>query len=489
MRSWPGLSPRGVSGVFYLLGLAYEGIGALLLLFALLALALGEDARGFALGAGVGLVLGRLLLLKGRPQVQPGRAEILLGVALLWLTLPLLMSIPYDLAGLSFLDAWFEAMSGATTTGATVFQDFSRYGDSLYLWRSLTQWMGGLGIVALFVVVFPQLQVVGRQAFFVEATGVEKEKLTPRLRETGRALLQVYLVLTGMAFLAYALVGMPWWEALNNALTTLPAGGFSPNPQSFQNYPPLAQWMGTLFMGLAGMSFPLMARALLKGEWLAPWRDAELRAYLGLALLGGMGLALVLYTHAVYAWGDSLRHGFFQAISVVTTTGFASADFAQWPVPAQAILVVLMFIGGSAGSAAGGVKVVRWLILFAFLRREITRTLHPKAVLPVRLGERVVSDEVLRQVSVFVFLYTLLFGLGALALALLEGDFVVAFTASAQAIGNIGPGLGSVGPMGSYAELNPLSKLILILLMWAGRIELLPAILLFTPELWRRVRV
>ena len=490
MRPWPRSSTRrGLGASLYLLGLTYQGMGFLLLLFALGAFFLGEDARGFAVAALLGVGLGRLLQGLGHPEAQPRRAEVFASVALLWFLVPALGAVPYWLSGgMGYLDALFEAMSGFTTTGATVLSDFGQFGQSLFLWRSLTQWMGGIGIVVLFLVVFPQLQVAGRQAFFAESTGVEKEKLTPKLRETARAVLRVYVLLTLLAFVAYLVAGIPPFEALANALTTAPAGGFSPNPNSFAAYAPLAQWAGTFFMFWAGVSFLLQYRFLFRRETRPLIQDAEFRAYTGIVLLAGLALAFYLYTHHLYGLEASLRHAFFQVVSILTTTGFASVDFAKWVVPAQAILVLLMFIGGSAGSGAGGIKVVRWLLLFGFLRREITRTLHPKAVLPLRLGGRVVGEEALRQVSVFVFLYTLLFGFATLVLALLQKDFVVAFTASAQAIGNIGPGLGEVGPMGSYAGLHPVSKAVLILEMWAGRIEILPVFLLFSPELWRRLR-
>ena len=490
MRPWPGSSARwGLGASLYLLGLTYQVMGFLLFLFALGAFLLGEDPRGFALAALLGLGVGRLLQGLGHPQAQPKRAEVFASVALLWFSVPALGAIPYWLSGgMGYLDALFEAMSGFTTTGATVLADFAQFGQSLFLWRGLSQWMGGIGIVVLFLVVFPQLRVAGRQAFFAETTGVEKEKLTPRLRETAQAVLRVYGLLTLAAFSAYVALGMPLFEALANALTTTPAGGFSPNPQSFAAYPPLVQWAAVFFMFWAGVNLLLQYRLLFRREPRPLLRDAEFRAYVGIVLMAGLGLAFLLYRHQGYALEESLRHAFFQTLSLLTGTGYASVDFAQWAVPAQALLVPLMFIGGSAGSAAGSIKLVRWLLLFGFLRREITRTLHPQAVLPLRLGGRVVGEEALRQVSVFVFLYTLLFGVGTLILALLEKDFVVAFTASAQAIGNIGPGLGEVGPMGSYAGLHPVSKAVLILQMWAGRIEILPVVLLFSPELWRRLR-
>ncbi len=489
MRSWPGSAPRArLRLVAHLVGAVYQGFGVLLLPFALLALLWGEDPRGFLLGSLLGFALGSLLKLGGRPTLGGDRAQVFAVVALLWLTVPLLGAVPYAVSGgLTPLDAFFEAMSGFTTTGATVLTDFTAFGQSLFLWRAFTQWVGGLGILALFFLVLPQLGVAGRQAFFAEMTGVEKEPFLPKLRQTVGALLRVYLLLTLLAFAAYALLGMPPLEALAHALTTAPAGGFSPEPQSFAAYGPLLQWAATLFMFLAGVNFLLQYRLFFRLEARPLLQDPEFRAYAGVVLVFGLGLALYLLGHGLYPLEASLRHAFFQVVSILTSTGYASTDFALWPVPAQALLVVLMFVGGSAGSGAGGVKVVRWLLLVGLLRREVTQTLHPRAVVPLRLKGRVVEEGVLRQVAVFVFLYTVIFALGALLLALLEGDFVVALTASAQAVGNIGPGLGEVGPMGSYAGLTPWSKLILIFEMWAGRIEILPVVLLLTPRLWRRL--
>lgn len=491
MKSWPVSSPRGgFRAALYLLGVTAQGFGLLFLLFGFLALALQEEASGFFWAALLGFLLGRGFALFGHPQAQPNRAEVLLSVGLLWLFVPLLGALPFALSGgLSYLDALFEAVSGFTTTGATVLtEEFSTWGKSLFLYRALAQWMGGIGIVVLFVAVLPQLRVAGRQAFFAETTGVEKERLTPRLRQTAQAALWAYLLLTGLAFLGYFLGGLSPYEALASAWSTASAGGFSPNPLGFTAYSPLVQWLGVLFMFWAGVNFLLQYRLFFAREPRALFQDPEFRAYALAVGLSGLALAAYLYAHGLYGLEASLRHALFQVVSIVTTTGYASADFALWPVPAQAILVLLMFLGASAGSAAGGIKVVRWLLLLGFLRREVTRALHPQAVLPLRLGSRVVGEEALRQVSVFVFLYTLIFTLGALLLALWEQDFVVAFTASAQALGNIGPGLGAVGPMASYAHLAPLSKLVLILEMWAGRIEILPVVLLLAPELWRRLR-
>ncbi|MGQ9692565.1 MAG: TrkH family potassium uptake protein [Thermaceae bacterium] len=498
MKSWRASSRRSPSAfarlrrgaaTLFLLGTAYQGVGVLLLIFGLLAWAFGDHPQGFWLGGALGLSLGRWVGGSLFAQAEPSRVEVFLSVALLWLAVPLLGAVPFWLSGgLSPLDAFFESISGFTTTGATVLRDFSQFGPILFLWRSFIQWMGGVGIILLFLVVLPHLRVAGRGAFFAETTGVEKEKITPKLRQTAQAIFRVYLLLTVLAISVYALAGMPLYEAIANALSTLPAGGFSPNPQSFSSYPPLVQWAGAFFLFWAGVNFLLQYRLLFGREVRPLLQDAEFRAYAALVFFFGLVLAFYLYTHHTYDLEASLRHAFFQVTSVLSTAGFASVDFAKWTVPAQALLVVLMFIGGSAGSGAGGIKVVRWLVLFGLLRRELGRAIHPQAVLPLRFGGRVVGEEVLRQVSLFILLYTLTFGLGALALALLEGDFVVAFTASAQAIANVGPGLGPVGPMGSYADFQPLSKLILIFQMWAGRIELIPVFLLLVPEFWRKVK-
>jgi trk system potassium uptake protein TrkH len=253
-------------------------------------------------------------------------------------------------------------------------------------------------------------------------------------------------------------------------------------------YPAAVQWVAVVFMFLAGQSLVLQYRLIFVREPRPLFADPEVRAYAAIVLIAGAGLALYLAAGGWYSGADAARHAFFQVVSILTTTGYASVDFARWPTAAQAVLVALMFIGGSAGSAAGGIKVVRWLVIGALVRRELHRTLHPQAVMPLRLGARALGDEVLRGVAAFVTLYVVLFATVALLLGVLEGDLVVAFSGAATTIGNIGPGLGSVGPMASFAQLQPASKAFLIFAMWAGRIEVIPVFLLFTPELWRRLR-
>ncbi|WP_457629999.1 TrkH family potassium uptake protein [Oceanithermus sp.] len=475
--------------VGYSLGAALRALGFVLLGFAGLALFWREDPLGFLAGAAVGLGLGQLLRVSGTPKAEPRQAEGLFIVAMIWLTVPLVGGIPYMVSGhLGFIDAFFEAMSGFTTTGATILPDFGLLNRSLFLWRGLTQWFGGVGIIVLFVAVLPHFAVAGRQLFFAESTGVQKEKLTPRLRHTADLVLKVYSLLTALAVLGYWLAGMPLYDALANALTTMPAGGFSPNPQSFAGYPAASQWVAVIFMFFAGANFLLTAKLIFGRGSRTPWRDPEFRVYSLVVLGASLVLALYLFRLHDYGLEPALRHAFFQVTSLVTSTGFASADYTHWVVPAQGLLIFVMFISSSAGGAGGGVKIVRWLVMTSHVLRELKRTLHPGAVLPLRLGNKAVGEDVLRSVSAFVMLYLFVFVLGTLVLLFTEQDLVVAFTSSGAFIGNVGPGLGRVGPMGSFADLHPFAKLVGVFQMWAGRIELIPVLLLFHPDTWRALR-
>lgn len=492
MRSWRRSAEASLWPVpvaTYVTGTAFVGLGGVMGLLGVVDGFYGEDVLGFLLAAALGIGLGLLLRRLGSVRSEPSRAEALFTVAALWLLIPVLGAVPFWVSGgMPYLDALFEAMSGFTTTGATVLTDFGAWGYGLFLWRSLIQWVGGMGILVLFIVVLPHLAVAGRQMFFAEITGLQKEQLTPKLRQTAQAILRVYLTLTAVTLVAYLLCGMPAFEAIANTFSTVSAGGFSPNPQSFSAYSPLIQWVAAGVMFLTGVNLLLQYRVLFGRELRAPLRDPELRAYGLIVLCAGLALALTLYLRHSYGIEPALRHAYFQVASLITGTGFASADFARWVVPAQVILVSLMFVGSSAGSVGGSIKVIRWLVVGAIVRREFMRVLHPQAVLPLRVGKKSLTDDAMRSVAAFITLYAMLFGLGAVVLGMLEEDFVVAFTASAAAVGNIGPGLGAVGPMSHYAELHPLSKLTMIFQMWAGRIELIAVFSLFTPELWRKLR-
>ena len=453
-----------------------------MLAFTLAALGLGEAWSGFAVTGGVAALLGSVAWRLGTSVGEPSRREALLSVLLLWIVVPLLGAGPYWLdGGMVPGDALFESMSGFTTTGATVLRDFSTFGTTLFLWRGFSQWVGGVGIIVLFIAVFPQLAIAGRQLFFAEAPGPTEDRLTPRLRNTASAVLVVYTGLTLACALGYVLTGMGPYEAVAHAFTTLAAGGFSPQGRSFEAYGAEAQWVAIVFMIFAGANFALQFRAFA-GRPRILFRDAEFRAYLGVAAVSALLLAWLL--RAEYG-ADSLRHALFQSLSILTTTGYASTDFGLWDSSAQTVLILLMFVGGSAGSAAGGIKVARFLIIFKNTAREVRRALHPRAVLPVRVGARTVPEEVLRAVAAFITLYVSLFATVAAILALLGSDFVTSFSAAIACLGNIGPGLAAVGPMANFADLPAASKGVLTFAMYAGRLEVVAVFVIFTADWWK----
>jgi trk system potassium uptake protein TrkH len=474
-RGWPRLS-------LFVLGYVCFGLGLLMLVLALFSLALGRSSAGFWVGGGLGLLLGWPLHALGDWK-EPRRVELLFTVAVLWLVLPFLGAIPFWLSGgFSYLDALFEAMSALTTTGATVLVHFSHLDPFLFVWRSLLAWLGGLAILITFVTVFIPLGVAGRQLF--QDPTVQREALPGRLREAARSLVRVYALLSVLAFLAFGLSGMPWFAAFCNSLSTVATAGFSVDPRSFAHYGPLTQWVALVVMFLAGSNYLFQYRLFFRGETRV-LREPEVRAYVGVILGASAILFAELLARHRYAWEGALRHALFEVTSIVSTSGLASADRAHWGLPAQLLLLLLMFVGGSLASSAGSIKILRWLILGGLVRRELQRTLHPQAVLPLRLGARPLADEVLRSVAAFVTLYLAVFAIGALLLAMIQGDFLSALSASAQALGNIGAGL-SQGM--SYGSFQPLAKLVMILEMWMGRVELIPAFLWVLPEFWRKLR-
>ncbi|HET8985321.1 MAG TPA: TrkH family potassium uptake protein [Trueperaceae bacterium] len=467
----------------YVLGTSLLAVAGIALVFIVYAAVIGESVLGFALTLAASLPLGLALRAVGRPGAEPTRREALATVLLTWLAVPVVWTLPFVVAlDMSFLSALFESMSGFTTTGATIITDYQSVPATLFMWRAMAHWVGGIGILVLFVAVFPQLAIAGRQMFFAEAPGPSEERLSPRLRHTAAAVLAVYSGLTAACIAMYLVFGMTPTDAVAHALATVSAGGFSTHAEGFAYYSsPALEWTAVAFMFLAGVSLTLLYRTLM-GRPLLPLRDAEFRAYTVIIIVTSAVLTVQLSNR----YGvDAVRHAVFQAISVMTSTGFASVDFATWTRPALAVLLVLMLIGGSAGSASGGVKVVRWLIIIKNTVREVRRTLHPRAVLPVRVGTSIVSEDVLRSVAAFITLYVGLFAVSTLLLVMFGSDFEVALTASIASIGNVGPGFGPIGPMGSFADLHPISLAILTFVMYAGRLEVVTVFVVFMPEWWR----
>lgn len=415
------------------------------------------------------------------------RIEGLAIVAVAWLLMAHFAAVPYMWAGLGFIDALFEAMSGLTTTGATILVDFTSVGRGVFFWRSMTQWLGGVGVIALFVAVLPRLAIGGRELFFAEAAGPTDEKLTPQLRQTAMALWRLYAALTLAEVVILVAAGMSLFDAACHAMTTMAAGGFSPHPLSIAGYDSaLIDWIVTAFMFVAGANFALQYRAV-RGGRVALVQDEEFRAYAGVVVVASVALSFFLLRDGMPLF-DAIRHGAFQVLSIVTTTGFASDDFETWSAQAKMVLFLLMFVGGCAGSAAGGPKVVRHVLMARFTLRELKRTLHPRAVLPVKLGGRVVPEHILRDVQVFMLFYLLTFAVGGAVVVFLGADLMTGITASIACLGNIGPGFDAVGPMASFEPLHPVSKIVLTLEMWIGRLEVLTVLVLFRFEAWRAAR-
>lgn len=476
--------------VFHLIGVILRVFGGIFIAPLAVALLYGErtDAIGFGLAAVLAGLVGELMRRAG-PLVDDDlhRVEGLAVVAGTWLIVAHVGAVPYCWAGLGPIDALFESMSGLTTTGATVFQDFTQFGHGIYFWRSLSQWLGGMGVIALFVAVLPRLSIGGRQLFFAEAPGPSDEKLTPQIRKTASALWMVYTGLTAAEFLLLMMAGMSTFDAACHAFTTLAAGGFSPHPLSIMGYESQAvEWIIIVFMFLAGANFAVQYR-VLRGQTGAVRDDEELRVYAFLVAVSGLAIAVAVW-RTVGSAPDAIRHGYFQALSILTTTGYASADFELWNDQAKVVLFVLMFIGGCAGSAAGGPKVIRQILIARYTVQELKRTLHPRAVLPVKLGGRVVPDDVMRAVLVFFLFYLLVFAVCTTVVTLLGVDLLTGITATIATLGNIGPGFSTVGPMASYAHLHPVSKVVLTAAMWIGRLEVLTVLALLRPEVWRTAR-
>ena len=489
------------------------------------ALYYGEGVPVFLVSIGVTFLVGfGFERLDRDPDI--GAREGFLMVAATWLFVSLMGAVPYLLAAYGVpmvfeptsptstlanpVNALFESMSGFTTTGATVLGDisFDTHSRAIMLWRQLSQWLGGMGIVVLAVAILPQLSVGGAQLMDAEAPGVGIEKLTPRIAETARVLWIAYFLFTlAEIVLLYALhrVGlapnMDLYNAVAHGLTTLPTGGFSPEADSIAAFSAAVQWVVIPFMVVAGTNFALFWHVINR-EPDHLTGDSEFRGYLGIMAVLTAILAGLLFTGTAPSLGDlggttlgqfenSLRQSAFQVVSIVTTTGYATSDFAEWSEAGKYLLLFAMFIGGSGGSTGGGIKIIRWMIILKALRRELFTTSHPEAVRPIRLGGNVVDERAVRGVFSFTLLYIVLFFLATFLISVDVArigytiNTLEAMSSVAATLGNVGPGFGSLGPFGSYLEFPATSKLLMVFLMWIGRLEIIPVLVLLTAGYWR----
>jgi trk system potassium uptake protein TrkH len=433
-----------------------------------------------------------------------GIREGFLVVSLTWLAAAALGALPYVLSGDPQLgrplDAYFEGMSGFSTTGGSIVARVEELPHSIAIWRQLTQWVGGIGIIVLALAVLPRLRVGGRQLLEHEMPGPEIETLSTRIRDTARRVWILYIALTALLFLILLGVGltgvdeeMSPFQAFAHALSTIPTAGFSTKNNSIEGFAAATQWVIVLFMILGGINFALMYRAIVRRQPRAAFRDEELRLYLALLLVGAVVVVTEIWTEDVLPGADAFRTGIFTAVSTMTTTGFSVEDYNTWPTLALMTIVGLMFVGGSAGSTTGSVKVVRHLLVGKLLRREIDQTLHPEIVLPVRLNRRVVDERTLRAVSSFVLLYIGIFVVGATVLAVdaartgLDLSVLDAVSVSASMLSNVGPAFGIGGPLGSFEPFSDFSTIVMTGLMWLGRLEVVPIIVLLSRHYWRNI--
>ena len=447
------------------------------------------------------LVLGAIFMLSSlKHKKEMNKREGYLVVALGWVIMTLSGTVPYLLTGAipNFTNAFFETMSGYTTTGASILNDIEAMPEGILFWRSLTHWIGGMGIIVLAIAILPLLGIGGMELFAAEAPGPSADKLHPRITDTAKRLWLIYFGYTAAETILLQVAGMSFFDAINHAMCTLSTGGFSTKNASvaYWNGQPIIQYIIILFMFLAGTNFVLSYFAF-KGKVQKIINDDEFSLYFKFIVIFTLISAIIIYFRADVSassinhpmvWGEgesAFRHALFQVISVITTTGFITADYTLWTPFLVVFFFGLMFLGGSAGSTSGGVKVVRQLILIKNGFLEFKRTLHPNAILPVRYNKRAISGDIVFNILAFFILYMLSFIIGALGFSMMEIDFKSAIGLAASTLGNVGPALGDFGPVNNYASLPAIGKWWATFLMLIGRLELFTVLILFTPFFWR----
>ena len=449
------------------------------------------------------LSLGALLMLFGRQydkQIQKREGYVIVTLGWMMMTISGMLPFIFTNSMVDIPSTFFETMSGYTATGATILQDIESLPMGILFWRSMTHWIGGMGIIVLAVAILPLLGIGGIQLFSAEAPGPNNDKLHPRITDTAKRLYLIYVVLTFAEFFLLKVAGMTWFDALNHAMATVSTGGFSTKNASIAHYNhlPFVQYIITFFMLVAGTNFVLTYFAL-KGKIQKVFQSEEFRYYL-FGIIGVSSLIIILIYHFQdpsletsinhpKVFGDleyAIRHSLFMVTSVVTTTGFVSADFTMWNFFATGIFFALFFTGGSAGSTSGGVKVVRHIVMLKNSFLEFKKALHPNAIIPVRYDGKSVSQTIVFNILSFFIIYMFIFIMASVTLNLLGLDFVSALGAAASSLGNIGPAIGSVSPVDNFAHLSTSAKWFCSFLMLIGRLELFTVLILFTPFFWRK---
>lgn len=441
----------------------------------------------FAIPAAGAMVLGALMYWGFRTREEMTLREGFGVTTFGWILFSLVGSIPYMMSGAlpRFVDAFFESMSGFTTTGATVIADLGTVAPSVLFWRSMSQWLGGMGIIVLSLAILPFLGIGGMQLYSAEVPGVHKDKLSSKVQDTAKVLWAVYFALTALLCVLLAAGGVSWFSAINHAFTTMATGGFSIWNDSIGHYSgPYVHWVITLFMFLAGVNFSMHFRALRRP--LNYFDSDEFIAYFILVLSAMLVTFGFIWPGAGHPVEPSLRAAAFQVVSIGTTTGYGTADYELWPVLPQYLLFLMMFIGGSAGSTAGGMKVIRILLLIKQSIIQVFRLIHPKGVKYMMLDHKAVPLNAIQGVMGFFVLNAFIVAIASLAVAAVGGDFLTAATSVVTCLFNVGPGFGEVGPTDNFAAIHPIGKLVLMFCMLVGRLELFTVLVLFIPSFWRK---
>ncbi|RMF07801.1 MAG: TrkH family potassium uptake protein [Candidatus Neomarinimicrobiota bacterium] len=469
-----------------------------MLIPAFIALGYGEpDSTGFFSSAGIVMTVGGILWLLTRGDNRITNRDGFAIVSLAWILTAFVSSIPFQLTGTipNLTDAFFESMSGVTTTGATILGNVATLPHlphgieslphGVLFWRSFIQWIGGMGIVLFYIAILPLLGINGYQLFKAEVPGPVADKIRPRVRETAKYLWMVYVGITIVEILLLGISGMNWFEAICHSFTTMPTGGFSTRNASigaFDN--PTIHYIIILFMFLAGVNFSLHFK-LLTGDRKAFWRDSEFRHYLGLVL----GITVIIAGTRLVQTGnfthEEFRNSLFQTVSILTTTGYATADYEHWTFGAQFILLSLMFIGACGGSTGGGMKVIRIQLILKYTAMETRRMLHSRAIIPIRIGNRFIDEDIIRNTLGFFLFYIFIFAVTTLLLTAMNVDITSAVGAAASALGNVGPALASFGPMDNYALLPDFAKWLLSFCMLLGRLEIFTVMVMFSRVFWK----
>lgn len=450
-------------------------------------------STNFLIPIAICLVLGSFGLLIGRNSLPHiGKREGALIVTSTWMLFSLVGMLPFLLSGsiVGFANAFFETMSGFTTTGASILNNIEELPKSILFWRSLTHWIGGLGIIAISMALLPMFGFAGMQIFSAEATGPTKDKIHPKISETAKRLLLIYVALTLSETILLRFAGMGWFDALCHSFGTIATGGFSTKQASIGYYnSPLIEYIVIFFMIFSGVNFSLYY-FFIKFKFLKLFKNEELKLYLLLIVVFAVLLFVVQIDTNIelsfYTLEKYFRNSLFVTTSTISTTGFVTVDYNNWPVFSWFLILILMLIGSSAGSTAGGMKVVRVLLVFKCMYHEFKHFVHPNAILPVRYNEHALFDNVIARLLAFMMLYFTLIFVGSTVLSLSGLGFVESFSGIITCLGDVGPGLGSIGPAYNFYHLNDFSKLFLSLIMLIGRLEIFTVLLVFSPVFWKK---